>query len=352
MAKDENDLRATISEALEGGETARQEPATPVEQDTKRDAGRNRDDVGKFAARDDDEQPDKPAKEPKPEKAPKAAADPDKPISDPSSETNTQEPAAPSFLPPGSWSGPAKEKFATLDPTVQTEIIKRERDISRLVHKSTEESKPYQEIGKVLEPFRQKFQASGVTDGQAISQLLGFYQMLEADPVQGLQTIARRYGVNPQQLTASYQPEQPIDPRFQQIQQTAADASRRVAAFEQQQKAAAETAASQHVQAFMATHPHVEDLESDMSMLMVQGRATDLESSYNLALNLNPDVAIRIQNEKRAKAANQAVQAGTVKKERTSVNGSPAPGGALADSDSSLSLRDQIASALNGGGRL
>lgn len=73
---------------------------------------------------------------------------------------------------PGTWSPTAREKFATLDPDLQAEIAKREKDMETFVHSTAVERKVAQNFQHVVQPYMEHLQQMGVSPYEAIGSLL------------------------------------------------------------------------------------------------------------------------------------------------------------------------------------
>src|SRR5262245_53620920 len=69
--------------------------------------------------------------------------------------------------PPASWSKEYHEHWARLDPAIQDQILKREADVDRGFQERAAKLKPYEELDRLLQPHRQRWQLAGMTDAQA-----------------------------------------------------------------------------------------------------------------------------------------------------------------------------------------
>ena len=102
--------------------------------------------------------------------------------------------------PPASWRKETHGLWATLDPAIQDEVLKREKDFERGLQEKTARYKPFEELEPLLEPRRQQWQLRGLSAPQALQQLFAAQDFLERDPRAGLAWLAQAYGIHPQAL--------------------------------------------------------------------------------------------------------------------------------------------------------
>lgn len=84
-------------------------------------------------------------------------------------QTTTVAPVAATPLPlapkgpqaPGRWTPAAREKWASIPPEIQQEVVKRERETSMLLQKAAEERKSIQAMRDVMAPFEGPIRARG-----------------------------------------------------------------------------------------------------------------------------------------------------------------------------------------------
>lgn len=260
------------------------------------------------------------------------------------SEATTDTPASPATAgeapkPPVSWPQDKAEVWAKLDPGARDYILKREAETAKGFQASAEKYKPLEEVDRLLEPYKAKLAAEGLSPTQGIQRLLRAQDIMESNPIQGIQWLARSYGVNLGQLTQQPQPgqeqtqqPQPIDPRVEsalarveRLEREAQDrAERDSAAFEQSLKA--------DVDKFRASseHPYFDDVKADMAGLLTAGTAADLKDAYDKAVWVNPTVRAKVLEDQRkaeatkaAEAAAKAKQAGSLNVRSTPANAAP-----------------------------
>lgn len=93
---------------------------------------------------------------------------------------------------PRSWKGPAKDKWATVDPVVRAEIHRRERDAQRLAQESAPVKKFTQDFTAVINPFAQHYAQSGLQPLQLFQNLMSAdVHLSTAPPAQRAQFMAK-----------------------------------------------------------------------------------------------------------------------------------------------------------------
>lgn len=267
--------------------------------------------------------------------------------------------------PPAAWSAKAKSKFATLDPDIQQEVLKREADMDKGLQQRAGQLKQYEPLDAVLAPYRDRFAVSGVSAAEAVQRLLNAQNVLERDPVGGLRLLAQQFGVSPEHIFA--QPGQPAAGQQQQPQaptlppevQAALEKVNTLEQTIQQQQQAAEAARNQdlhdQVEKFRSDPKHIyfDNVREEMGLLLEAGKAKDLAEAYDMACWAKPDIRALIQQdqskaEQQRAAAEAAERAARARHAAGSVTGSPGPGApAPKPSDPNSSLVDDVRAAWN-----
>lgn len=201
--------------------------------------------------------------------------------------------------PPKSWTAAAKAKFATLDPDIQKEVLKREGDVEKGFSEYADDRKYAQSLKSVIDPYMAIITAEGGTPATAVQDLLNTaYQLRTGNPQQKaqlLQRIAQQYGVD-MTLATQEAEEQYIDPLLAETQNRVKGLESEIS---QQRTAQAVTA----INAFKSKpeNVHFEALSGKMSELITAGQAKTLEDAYEQAKWLVPDVRAKILAEEKAK---------------------------------------------------
>jgi hypothetical protein len=313
MSDMEDDIRAAMAEVsgiapepapveeVAAPEEVISEAETPHDDSEKAADGRVRGPDGKFIA-----------------KAPEMVQDtPDQPseaVADPAAKLAIRAPA--------SWSPAAKATFDKLPPEVQQAVAKREQEIDHGLRRKSEEVKRYEPLEQVLAPRRAQWAAQGMDEVHAVKTLLAAQDLLEKNPMQGLEFLARSYGVNLNTAQPQGQPYQA---------QPARDSHPEIAALKQQlqvlqsQVQTAQTAPIvSQIDAFQndPANLYFENVRDDMAVLLHNGKASDLKEAYEMACWMRPDIRPFLQTAQ-APAAPVQDKAAQARRAAVSVTGSP-----------------------------
>jgi hypothetical protein len=247
-----------------------------------------------------------------------------------------------SIRPPASWTPASKAKFATLDPDIQKEILKRETDVERGFRERAQKEKAFEPLEQLIAPRRALWAAQGMDEVSAIKTLLAAQDLLERDPRQGLEFLARSYGVSLNTAQPQGQPQQA---------QPATDSHPEIAALKQQlqtlqaQVQTAQTAPIvSQIEAFQndPANLYFENVRDDMAVLLNNGKASDLKEAYEMACWMRPDIRPLLQT---PQVVSDPAKVQRARSAGVSVTGSPAQP-RLVPSNPNSSIEDDIRAAL------
>lgn len=209
---------------------------------------------------------------------------------------------------PNSWSADDKAKFATLPPDMQQLIAKRESERDKFLtqksHEFSQQLNKYNEVDHALSPVKQLLEREGLSEAQAVKQLVAYFQHAESNPVDYIRTVAQSYGVDLQKLAAGQ-----YDPRDLALQNT----SQRVQTLEQElndwkkEREQAQTTQLNSMVDDFAKEPgreHFDAVRGVMGNLIATGQAKDLADAYEKAIWANPETRaaeLKKQEEQRLK---------------------------------------------------
>jgi hypothetical protein len=354
----EDDLRATIAAAVRGDAPAPDAPAAPAAAAADTPAapeaapaagepakGPARDPAGKFAKPAEGEQTPLTA-QPEP-----GSAEAKEPI-----------------RPPAAWSPAAKAKFATLDPEIQAEIGKREADIAKGLQTRSEQLKRYEPLEQIVAPQRQSWMAKGFTsDAQAIGFLVAAQKSLDDNPVQGIISLAKSYGIEPHQLLNTGQQAQPPapdgqaqapHPDIQRLTQQLSTLSETVAQQSARESQQLQATHLSEIQKFAAdpANLYFENVKADMATLLDAGipgdtLAEQLANAYDRVIWARPDIRSLLLAEQArtgqvAETAAARAKVAEAQRAAGSVTGAPGPGSSPAAAAPSTDLRETIRAAI------
>lgn len=280
--------------------------------------------TGKFVAKPKDSATGAPkveaeAKTPAPVASPPALSQPPAPVT-----------TTPTLKAPQSWKADIREKFATLPPEVQAEVLRRETEVQQAMQGSA----PAKRVYEAIAPFEADFKAMGADVAQALPGILSTVKALAKGDVQ---TKARILG----QMVTSYlgKDEAGLKALASAIDMPEQAAAVDPAAIEQriwaQMQQRQENAAIQQALQDFGAEPRefLEDVMPDFQAFVQAARARGeppsaklLEDAYRKACRVNESVSAVLAQREAAKAA-QAAQASAQAKANASVSAktSPAP---------------------------
>lgn len=214
-----------------------------------------------------------------------------------SSETsNAESPAAavPSPAPapavdaPRTWRPDAAAKWASLDPTVQQEILKREEDIFKGLETYKADAGVGRQVQQLLAPYRPMLQQAGIDPIQQVGDLMRAHVALATGTPEQKQQffakLAQDYGV-------ALDGETPyVDPQVAGLQKQLSDLQSRLMGRERQEQMAAQQTLQREIDTFASDpkHPHFNEVANDIAGLLRSGTAKDLADAYEKAVWANP----------------------------------------------------------------
>lgn len=280
-----------------------------------------------------------------------AAKEPATPKSDPKPEANAQPAASKPAGPPSGWSKESKALWDTLPEALKADAVRREAEVAKGFEEYRTKTAQLTEISQALDPIRPVLQQNGIqSDAQAVKRLLEWESSFRNPQtrVAAFHQLAKQYGVDlstlvpssPGTPSAAQDIPEPLRNQFGQIQQTVQDVSSRVQSWEQQQT-------DRELKAFANDHPHFEAVRVTMGQLMQAGMAPDLESAYQKAIALNPEISAQLRAEEDRKKADELARANAEKVRsatRAAVSPTPRPpsGGSGGQSAPKRGVRDSI----------
>lgn len=226
--------------------------------------------------------------------SPQPAEDETKPVEGEATENSeaVQEVGAPK-----TWTKAALEKWATVDPLVQQEILKREDDFMRGITGYKAAADLGVRYSKVAEPYAAQLAAHNVDPVQLFQSFAANHYLLSFGNEQQKMEIAanlmNNYGIDLGKLS-SFVGEQiiaPVDPEIAALRQELNAIKQGQTAYQQQNVEAARTNLRQQIDEFAAdpAHPYFDEVAEHIGKLIETGSAQSLEEAYNTAVYANPE---------------------------------------------------------------
>lgn len=312
-------LRDTIESAIE-------EHSAPVEQVAEPTEGRARDEMGRFAAKEES----------------------------PVVKENSEEISEPSFpveerksIPrPSSWKKDYEQDWETLPEKIREYINEREGQYAKGVSTYKSQWDSAQPIYEAIQPFMPDLQQHNISPVTWIQNLGNAHKVLAlGTPEQKLEMFSRLatdYGVPLGALNGgSY------DPQFSQLANELSTVKNQWQSFQEQQQRMEQQAVVQEIEQFKSNAPFFDEVRPTMAQLLQSGVATDLKDAYDKAIRLNDEVFQRQQSE-RLKAQEAERQKAIAEKKAKAVSPrSASPTGSMATSGGKKDLRSALSEAFD-----
>lgn len=333
---------------------------------TSDDDSRERDDSGRFVAKD--------------HKDPKSTAtsqDPaDKPL-EPTARTPVVPPAvdatapqvavpsAPGAPPPGpsgpdltraptSWKPEHHTAFAALTPELRAEIHRREEDFHKGIESYKTKSGFADAMIGAIQPFYPSLQASGIDPVAHARNLMGFHhRMATGDKpvrVDMIRRLAGDFGLSVNDFVAPGAPGDPldapvVDPAVQALREELGRVTPALRNLEAERAAEKQARVTESVTTFAKDKPYFDEVANDIAKFIQSGVYPDLASAYQAAIWANPTVREKVRTDEQRridaervaadkaesdrKAASAAAKGSTLRTGPKVVNGTGKPAGTM-----------------------
>jgi len=268
------------------------------------------------------------------------------------------------FKAPGSWKPTMREKWASLPPEIQEEIVRRESEISRGLTTSAEARQLQERFSQAIKPYESMIAAGSGDPIQTVSNMMRTAAILQmGTPIEkahAAANIIQQFGVDLRtldSLLAGQAPAGGVDPQLQAYLQQQLSPIQKLAQQlterERQSMSSMEETANSSIEAF-AQDPKNEffsDVRDTMADLMEvaakRGQKMDLQSAYNRAIMMHEDIAKVVEDRRKAASAAEAKRAADeARRKGSSVRGAPAvhPQGTVPPTNS---MREDIEAAIS-----
>jgi hypothetical protein len=283
---------------------------------------------------------------------PAAANEIPKPATEAKPEGSTPE------APPSAWKG----IWESMTPEARAIAVKRESEVAKGFDEYRTKVKQYEALDQVIAPARARFQQQGIqNDAQALQNILTWEAGLSnpATRVKAFRDLGSQLGIDfstlvqsssqaPSQAQDIPEPLRPVIDQFGNIVQQVQNVESRLQSWEQRQT-------SDQIAAFAKDKPHFDKVSVLMGQLMQAGSAKDLDSAYQQAIKIHPEVSVQIEAERATKDAAereraQAEKAAAARRAAVSPSGRSPHGGAPAAGqqiNGKQSVREAILSSVS-----
>jgi hypothetical protein len=247
---------------------------------------------------------------------------------------------------PQSWRAPQKAKWDKLDPDIRQEVIRRERETTKVLGETAQARQFTQQFVQTIQPFQARLAASGTHPLVAVQELLKSDHILSSAPkiqrAAFMAKLIKDYDIDiaalDDALAGTAAAEDPVESRVQQLlQQQLAPLHQFLSAQkqqEQQREAQESTRIATTIEQMAADpkYPHFEALREDMADLVdiasKRGQYLTLEQAYTRAVGMNPEVSSLVATQRTAAARQTSAQAAHARAQKAlaasvSVGGAP-----------------------------
>jgi hypothetical protein len=274
-----------------------------------------------------------------------------KPVEKPIEAVETPDPAEKGEKPlvidkaPQSWRGPQKAKWDKLDPDVRQEVMRRERDISKVMGESSQARHFSQQFQAAVQPFADHISARGAQPLQAFTSLLNADKILSTAPPEQraafMAQLINEYKIDVNHLDSALSKAGVPDPASTRLESLLEQRLAPINQFLTQQQQQAQQAQQANEQAIlqniesMSNDPkfeHFATVREDMADIIdlqaKKGVYLTLEQAYNRAIAMNPDVNQVITTQRANEAKTAAARAANARAQQAlsaskSVGGAP-----------------------------
>lgn len=264
-------------------------------------------------------------------------------------------PVVAAVKPPDGWNAAAKAKFATLEPDIQAEIVRRETDMHRQFTTQDQDRTFGKKVRETASPFMATILAEGGNVEQAFQQFLTTAHIMRSGTPQqkavALHQVAQMYNV---ELGQPLQ-QAPQNQQFETLQQRVDRLERERQEEIQQRQTQRNTEILADIDAFAAdpANVHYEKVKPIMGKLLNGELATGLRDAYDQACQLDPEIRSSLAAAQTAAAEQERLseakaRTGAAKWAAGSITGSPGgvkPNGAIVERSLGEEIRANMQAA-------
>ena len=257
-------------------------------------------------------------------------------------ESTPAAPKVPEVKAPQSWKPALREHWAKVPPEIQAEVVRREREVQSALQEASEAKRVAGAFHQTLAPYMGMIQAERQDPVQAVAGLLQTAAALRtAPPAHKAALVAQiitGYGINPSDVAAVLEGQQPAATQQQAPQHFDPEAIARQAeervrqSFAQQARQHQMRQADNEIQTFISSGEaeFFDDVRPIMASLMEaaakSGIALTIKDAYAQAVSMSPDLKpVLQQREQAAKATATLAATQKARAAASSVKTTPAP---------------------------
>jgi hypothetical protein len=284
----DDDLRDVVSAAMES-----------ATQDEGEDDGKERDESGKFVAKQGESEAEAAARlQPEDGKAPKEGEQKAPKPADEKIPAEGQQPEGERLLTedkaPRGWSPASREKWSTLPDDIRAEILRREEASAVGVRQLQERYVPIENFVRNLDPFIQEAAQHGIQADQYIYGVMNTERILRTADVPGkfqaLLQIADQYGIPLRDVINESVGSRVLPPAQTQQDYIPPAIAQELQAMRQWREQQESQGVMSNIHAFAQGKEFFEDVRNHMAVLIETGAANSLEDAYDASCWAVPTV--------------------------------------------------------------
>lgn len=250
-----------------------------------------------------------------------------------------------------------RENWDKLPTEVRQELHERESEFHKQLTRFDEDRNFGKQVKQVVAPYEPFIRSLGADPVQAVDYLIKTdYALRQAPPEQRKAMFlqaAKDYGISLEDVDLQQHGQQGYDPRVETLAQQVSRLEQERQSDIQAQQLREQQSLEQQIEEFAARpdRPFFDRVSPVMAALLQSGQATDLDDAYDRAVHADPETrALQLKASQQAEQSQRSQQsiAAAQKAKAASASVTGAPGQAIAASspNSSGSLEDDIRAAM------
>lgn len=249
---------------------------------------------------------------------------------------------------PASWKSEHKQKWSTIDPELQQEILRREEEVHKGFTRLDEERQLGKQIKDVVTPYLATIQAEGGTPVTAVQSLLNTAHILRtADPytkANHVMQVIKQFNVDLGLLQPQNGQQTQHDPRLSVYEQKLQEVENQLKQQMDLQRQREDAKIMSEIQSFASKpeNKYFEQVRPEMQKLLAAGVVPTLEEAYQAAVLANPTVRqLYLAEQSTGVESKRTEQVAAKKKAAVSVSGSSSKSIANAENPN-RTLREEL----------
>jgi len=223
--------------------------------------------------------------------------------------------------PNSGWDKETQDGFKQLPQNMQEFMLKRHHEMQA---DYTRKTKDVADVKRALDPARELIDKLGISDGEAISNLVGAHMLLQTKPQMGIQYLMQAYDISLDDVQNNWQDDESFSKDVKESSRLNRVESE-LSARQQEQLRANTEKAQEEIDEFKKDHPHYEKVKDHMLKLaktaLVAGEPKpSIKSLYDQAIWLNPDIREEMMKDEKPKSGKDVKKA---KKASTRLKATP-----------------------------